>query len=148
MEVDTDRKRKHVEFKDEPEIVDELDNFLKAAQEDGEEMIGQGAGNHAPFIPQKYNQVLDPSQLDDDTLYRLLNEAKAREERKSLFEMRRQEHKVQRPSNASMFLDSVQSFTNHPAQLFNANSLYVRNNSSNQTYTSSSSKPSSGLVWL
>jgi hypothetical protein len=125
MKMETeDRKRKHVEFADtiyeeESEMEDESDNIS---------FHGTGAGNHAPFIDEKYEDTVDPSNLDDETLYRLLAEAKAREERKSLFEHRRTEHKIQRPSNASMFLDSVQSFNNHPSQLFNANSLYVRNN--------------------
>ncbi len=144
MEVE-DRKRKHVEFADTIDTINEDDDSQMEMEDESEDVSyhGTGAGNHAPFEYQKYNEVINPSTLDDETLYRLLNEAKAREERKSIFEHRRTEHKMQRPSNASMFLDSVQSFNNHPSQLFNANSLYIRNNASAQP-----SSHQSNYTWL
>lgn len=126
-----ERKRKHsVHFQDEIETREHA-----VDEEEDDVHMGVGAGNHPP-----YDQVIDPTQLDDDTLMRLLQEARARQERGSMFESRRVEVKAPRPSNASMFLDTIQPMYNHPSQLFNVNSQFVKREPRPQA--------SNSFVWL
>ena len=120
---------------------------------------GVGAGNHPPFhhddseddemagttsderYNTAYNRVPNPSELDDDTLYALLNEARRRTERASIYASRRDTGKMQRPSQASLFLDSVGGQTfHHPSQLFNSHHV------SSRTHTGSSA--AQGFLWL
>lgn len=127
-----ERKRKHgVHFQDEVQTYEHaIDD-----EEDDDIHMGVGAGNHPP-----YQQVIDPSQLDDETLFQLLQEARQRQERSSMFESRRVEVKAPRPNNASMFLDTIQPMYNHPSQLFNVNSQFVKREPRPQA--------SSSFVWL
>jgi len=106
---------------------------------DEDEMIeGVGAGNHPPYLREEskhameeeedqapYYRVQNTDDLDDDTLYALLLEARRRKERSnSVFETRRTTGKMQRPSQASLFLDSVGGESNHPSQLFNSHFIH------------------------
>jgi hypothetical protein len=149
------RKRKHVEFDDQVHVREYQGQSSQDAENDMDEEDlqhyhqGVGAGNHPPFAEtsSRYQQVVDPSKLDDDTLIALLQEARSRQQRQSMFDQRRVESKVARPDNASMFLDTVQSFQSYPSQLFNTNSLYVRGNQG-QSQQAQPSSHKSGYVWL
>lgn len=123
--------------------------------------IGMGAGNHPPLQqyqdededdeddrmvytkPQqsKLNSTMD---IDDDDLIALLEEAKQRVQRRNansvMLHDRRVQGKQMRPSQASLFLDTVSgSGVVHPSQLFSNHNLHQ------------SAKPrssSSAFVWL
>jgi hypothetical protein len=99
---------------------------------------GVGAGNHPPFYEganetqhmaidheeSPYYRVKDTDSLDDDTLYALLMEARRRKETSSVYQMRRDSGKMQRPTQASLFLDSVGGNMSHPSQLFSSHLIH------------------------
>lgn len=120
--------------------------------------IGVGAGNHMPLQSSTYvddededdendmqvytkpNRSMD---MDDEDLIALLEEAKQRVQRRSvnttMLQQRRTIGKQQRPSQASLFLDTVSgSGVTHPSQLFSNHNLHQ----------SAKPKSSSAFVWL
>lgn len=114
--------------------------------------IGIGAGNHQAdelyeededednFEEQIQNQ---PSRnrmdIDDDSLIALLEEAKQRVQQRSIFTQKRTNVKQMRPSQASLFLDSVSGSMTHPSQLFSNHNLH---------HTAKPKPSTSSFVWL
>jgi hypothetical protein len=123
VQVQQESRKRKVQFSDTPSQQHEL----------------VGAGNHPSFEendmeeeededspPQMYYQnVIDPSKLNDDELVALLSEAKARLQQRSMYDTRRETGKQRRPSQASLFLDTVGgAHTTHPSQLFSNHNLH------------------------
>jgi hypothetical protein len=118
---------------------------------------GTGAGNHEPYegepgygavaedepptMAQQYeNGYIDPDDLTDEELADLLAQARESAERRGLFNVRRTQGKMARPSHATMFLDmSYQTAAAHPSQL--------RNSSAGAGH-SHAGEASKNLIWM
>lgn len=89
---------------------------------------GTGAGNHEPYegepgyVEVQYRpreEAVDIDRMSDEELALFMARARDNAERRGLFNVRRQNGKMQRPSHASMFLDHsyVHAQSVHPSNL-------------------------------
>ena len=136
MEVEAQTSTVHKEEEKKHAVYEEQTRKRKVHFQRHEEEELVGAGNHPRYadeddedanipMPLQYHQIKNVDALDDDTLFMLLAEAKRRTEMQNMYSNRREYGKMQRPSQAALFLDSVASPSQfHPSQLFNSNQIH------------------------
>lgn len=111
--------------------------------------MGTGAGNHEPYegepgygMQQSDNEceAEEPAQMSDAEVAALYEQARFEAERRGIFNQRRENVKMMRPSHASMFLDHayVHSQSLHPSQL----------RGSTQGSSGGAGAGSSGFIWM